>query len=131
MAHRKGGHGGRGNRDAVYLKERAGKKAVRPDADLFRWWCYRWGYVPVKEEIGTLLGVNPDTASAKIHYRGFYDTEKVIIAKEFELTAQEFVDLFYPGVFNQDGDVVLDRERRLGKYVKSERAFDTVPWRNV
>lgn len=122
---------GRGVKNSIYAPKRAGKRTVRPNAELFKYWCYRWGYVPIKEEIGSLLDVDPSTTDQKIHYRGFMDTEKIILAKEFELTAQEFVDLFYPGVFRENGTVILDREIKVGKSIKPERAFTTVPWRNL
>lgn len=107
----------------------AGKKTIQCDANLFRAWCRRFGYVPIQEEIGALLGVTDKHVARKINYRGFLDKEKIILAKEFELTAQEFVDLFYPNCFHPDGRIKLDREvKYLG--VK-ERAFDIFPMTNL
>lgn len=113
-----------------FARGRAGKKNIRPDPDLFHWWCHRWGYVPAKVEIGNMLGLRPEVAMNKINHRGFFDKEKIIIAKEFELTAQEFVDLFYPGCFHPDGNIILARDRRTAG-VQRERITDAYPMRNV
>lgn len=106
-----------------------GQKSVPCDADLFRAWCRRFGYVPIQEEIGALLGLTTKHVANKINKRGFLDKEKIILAKEFELTAQEFVDLFFPNCFRPDGNIKLDREvKYLG--VK-ERGFDIFPMSSI
>lgn len=102
------------------------KKSIKVDRELFRYWCQRWGYTPIDKEIAAIIGVTPKHAKDKIVHRGFLDKEKIQIAKAFELNIQEFIDLFYPGYFRQDGNIILDREVKYKD--AQERAFDVFPW---
>ena len=114
-----------------HAKRRVSTKwTVQPSAKLFSYWCYRWGYVPVKQEISEVLGVGPSVVSNKIHHIGFHDTEKVILAKEFELTTQEFCELFFPGVFREDGTIILDRDPKT-KGVKPSKTYDIYPMQGL
>lgn len=113
-----------------YAEERAGKYTVKPSAELFRYWCYRWGYVPIKYELGAVLCLNPSEVSKKIHHRGFRDAEKIVLAREFELTTQEFCDLFFPGVFREDGTVILERDKK-SKGIKTAKISDVYPMQNL
>ena len=107
-------------------KSKVGRKNIVPDKELFRYWCRRWGYIPMEEEIASLVGVSPKYIYEKMYKRGVADKEKIAIAKEFELTAQEFVDLFYPNYFHKNGHIKLDREVKYKDVY--EKRFDVFPW---
>lgn len=105
-----------------------GKWNIQPDSEFFKETARRWGYTPIGEVIGELIGLSAREVVHKINHSGFKDGEKIVIAKEFELTAQEFVDMFFPGRFRPDGTIILDREVKY--HGIKEKRFDVYPWRS-
>ncbi len=99
--------------------------SIPPNKEMIRAYVRRFGAHGMWEEIAEIIGCAKDSVPHKLNHANFADHEKIAIAKEFELTAQEFVDMFYPHYFHADGNVKLDREVKY-RDVK-ERGFDTFP----
>ena len=99
--------------------------SIKPNRAMIRNFAVRFGYTPMSEELSAVIGCAPARIEHKLKRCNFKDHEKILIAKEFELTAQEFVDMFYPNYFRPDGNIKLDREVKY-KDVK-ERGFDIFP----
>ena len=99
---------------------------VPPNREMIKEYCRRFGHTPVDDGIAEIIGCSPASIVQKMKRANFKEKEKILIAKEFELTAQEFVDMFYPDVFHPDGNVKLDRQVRYGLAVK-EPKIDVFP----
>lgn len=101
-------------------------RSLPPNKRMIFDFCVRFGYTPILEEIAAVIGCSDKSITHKLNHANFQDREKVALAKEFELTAQEFVDMFFPGYFHSDGNVKLDREYH-NPHVQRERAFNIFP----
>lgn len=99
--------------------------SIKPNRAMIRNFARRFGYTPMDRELSAVIGCAPSSIEHKMKHCNFKDHEKIAIAKEFELTAQEFVDMFYPDYFRPDGNIKLDREVKY-KDVQ-ERKFDIFP----
>lgn len=89
------------------------KKHLPPDRKLLMQKVRRWlgGY----EDLANVLGVTDKTMWNKLVHKNFKDLEKVLLARELELTREEFCDIFFPGIFTVDGKVIWDKPKRNGR----------------